>query len=174
MCVPGYQRSQRRRFSSSVALTQQFRSCESAANCCRSTSQQTTDNQERDLRTVAERMGHDIVAVYRDAGISGSKGRDQRPGFVAMHKDAARRRFGVVMARHRPILTSAGQGHVSDDGRLRRVRARAKAASKHCGRLFIDTKLETVRDALATWARPGLHKIAKRFGVGTVQRIAHG
>jgi DNA invertase Pin-like site-specific DNA recombinase len=36
--------------------------------------------------------------VYRDAGISGSKGRDQRPGFDAMHKDAARRRFDVVMA----------------------------------------------------------------------------
>jgi len=43
-------------------------------------------------------MGHEIVAVYRDAGISGSKGRDQRPGFDAMHKDAARRRFDVVMA----------------------------------------------------------------------------
>jgi DNA invertase Pin-like site-specific DNA recombinase len=38
------------------------------------------------------------VAVYRDAGISGLKGRDQRPGFEAMHKDAARRRFDVVMA----------------------------------------------------------------------------
>ena len=37
--------------------------------------------------------------VYRDAGISGSKGQDQRPGFDAMHKDAARRRFNVVMAR---------------------------------------------------------------------------
>ena len=43
-------------------------------------------------------MGHEIVAVYRDAGISGSKGRDPRPGFDAMHKDAARRRFDVVMA----------------------------------------------------------------------------
>ena len=36
--------------------------------------------------------------MYRDAGISGSKGRDQRPGFDAMHKNAARRRFDVVMA----------------------------------------------------------------------------
>ena len=43
-------------------------------------------------------MGHEIVAVYRDAGISGSKDRDQRPCFDAMHKDAARRRFDVVMA----------------------------------------------------------------------------
>src|SRR5207244_8602340 len=44
------------------------------------------------------RIGHEIVAVYRDAGISGSKGRDQRPGFDEMYKDAARRRFDVVMA----------------------------------------------------------------------------
>jgi DNA invertase Pin-like site-specific DNA recombinase len=63
-----------------------------------STDGQTTDNQERELRAAAERIGHEIVAVYRDAGISGSKGRDQRPGFDAMHKDAARRRFDVVIA----------------------------------------------------------------------------
>jgi len=53
--------------------------------------------------------------------------------------------------------------------------ARAKAAGKHCGRPFIDTKLEgRIRAALAAPGRPGLHKIAKQFGVGTgtVQRIA--
>ena len=55
-----------------------------------STDEQTTDNQERELRSAAERIEHEIVAVYRDAGLSGSKGRDQRPGFDAMHKDAAR------------------------------------------------------------------------------------
>jgi hypothetical protein len=63
-----------------------------------STDGQTTANQERELRAAAERIGHEIVAVYRDAGISGSKGRDQRPGFDEMHKDAARRRFDVVIA----------------------------------------------------------------------------
>ena len=53
--------------------------------------------------------------------------------------------------------------------------ARAKAEGKHCGRPFIDTKLEgRIREALATPGRPGLHKIAKQFGVGTgtVQRMA--
>jgi DNA invertase Pin-like site-specific DNA recombinase len=63
-----------------------------------STDEQTTDNQERELRATAERAGHEVVAVYRDAGISGTKGRDKRPGFDAMYKDAARRRFDVVMA----------------------------------------------------------------------------
>ena len=53
--------------------------------------------------------------------------------------------------------------------------ARAKAGGKHCGRPFIDTKLEgRIRDALAVPGRPGLHKIAKQFevGSGTVQRFA--
>jgi DNA invertase Pin-like site-specific DNA recombinase len=39
-----------------------------------------------------------VVETYRDAGISGAKGRDKRPGFDAMLKDAGRRKFDVVMA----------------------------------------------------------------------------
>jgi DNA invertase Pin-like site-specific DNA recombinase len=54
-----------------------------------STDEQTTENQERALREVAARSGHEIVAMYRDEGISGAKGRDKRPGFDAMHKDAS-------------------------------------------------------------------------------------
>ena len=53
--------------------------------------------------------------------------------------------------------------------------ARAKAEGKHCGRPFIDTKLEgRIRQALSAPGRPGLHRIAKQFGVGsgTVQPIA--
>jgi heme-degrading monooxygenase HmoA len=46
---------------------------------------------------------------------------------------------------------------------------------KHCGRPFIDTKLEErIRQALAAPGRPGVHKLAKQSGVGsgTIQRIA--
>jgi DNA invertase Pin-like site-specific DNA recombinase len=43
-----------------------------------STQDQTTANQERELRAVAERMGCE-VRIYRDHGISGAKGRDKRP-----------------------------------------------------------------------------------------------
>jgi DNA invertase Pin-like site-specific DNA recombinase len=53
-----------------------------------STDQQTTMNQERELRTAAARMGSEIVAVYTDQGISGAKGRDQRPQFDALCKAA--------------------------------------------------------------------------------------
>ncbi|QIA23645.1 recombinase family protein [Mesorhizobium sp. AA22] len=63
-----------------------------------STDQQTTDRQERELREVADRTRWEIVQVYRDHGVSGAKGRDKRPAFDALCKDAARRRFDVVMA----------------------------------------------------------------------------
>ena len=41
-----------------------------------STLDQTTANQERELRQVAERAGWQIVHVYKDHGISGAKGKD--------------------------------------------------------------------------------------------------
>ena len=63
-----------------------------------STIDQTTANQERELRQVAERAGWEIVKVYKDHGISGSKGRDKRPAFDALHKAAARREIDIVMA----------------------------------------------------------------------------
>jgi len=63
-----------------------------------STLDQTTANQERELRQVAERAGWQIVHVYKDHGISGAKGRDRRPAFDALHKAAVRREFDVVMA----------------------------------------------------------------------------
>jgi DNA invertase Pin-like site-specific DNA recombinase len=63
-----------------------------------STDHQTTENQERELREIAERMGWQIVELYRDEGVSGAKSREHRPAFDALCKDAARRRFGMVMA----------------------------------------------------------------------------
>lgn len=63
-----------------------------------STDKQTVENQERELRQIAERSGWEVVAEYRDAGISGAKGRDMRPGLDQMLKDASKRRFDVVMA----------------------------------------------------------------------------
>jgi DNA invertase Pin-like site-specific DNA recombinase len=62
-----------------------------------STQDQTTANQERELRAVAERMGCDVV-VYKDHGISGAKGRDKRPAFDRLCRDATKRQFDVIMA----------------------------------------------------------------------------
>ena len=63
-----------------------------------STDSQTTENQERELREIATRMGWSILKVYRDEGVSGAKSRAERPAFNALWKDATRRRFDMVMA----------------------------------------------------------------------------
>jgi DNA invertase Pin-like site-specific DNA recombinase len=63
-----------------------------------STDEQTARNQIRELRAVAERHGWTIAEEYVDHGLSGSKGRDQRPAFDRMLKAAARREFDVLAA----------------------------------------------------------------------------
>jgi DNA invertase Pin-like site-specific DNA recombinase len=49
-----------------------------------STDAQTVENQIAELSRVAEHRGWDIVEIYHDAGISGAKGRDKRPGLDGM------------------------------------------------------------------------------------------
>jgi DNA invertase Pin-like site-specific DNA recombinase len=61
------------------------------------TDKQTVENQKLQLTQVAERRGWDVVEVYSDAGISGSKSRKDRPGLDQMLNDASRRKFDVMM-----------------------------------------------------------------------------
>ena len=63
-----------------------------------STDHQTTENQERELRAIADRMGWTIVKVYQDQGVSGAKSRENRPAFDALCKDASRRQFDLIAA----------------------------------------------------------------------------
>jgi DNA invertase Pin-like site-specific DNA recombinase len=63
-----------------------------------STGGQTTENQLRELRAAAERLGHQVVAEYADNGISGAKGRDKRPGLNSLLEGVTRRDFDKVMA----------------------------------------------------------------------------
>jgi DNA invertase Pin-like site-specific DNA recombinase len=58
---------------------------------------QTTENQRLVLEKVAGHRGWGIVQTYEDQGFSGAKGRDQRPAFDQMLKDAVRRRFDILM-----------------------------------------------------------------------------
>ena len=62
-----------------------------------STSSQTVENQFQELREVAQRNGWQIVAELSDSGISGAKGRDQRPAFDQLLKRATRREFDLIM-----------------------------------------------------------------------------
>jgi DNA invertase Pin-like site-specific DNA recombinase len=58
---------------------------------------QTTENQRIVLTKLAGHRGFEIVKEYEDQGISGGKGRDRRPAFDQMLKDAMRRRFDVLL-----------------------------------------------------------------------------
>src|SRR5882757_10051901 len=63
-----------------------------------STGSQSTKNQRRELEAVAKRSDWQIVTVYEDAGISGAKGRDGRPGLDAMMKAVNAKEFQMVAA----------------------------------------------------------------------------
>ena len=51
-----------------------------------STDGQTTENQRRELEAVAAGSGWEVVDFYEDAGISGSNGREKRPGLDRLLK----------------------------------------------------------------------------------------
>lgn len=59
---------------------------------------QTVENQLRELQAAAARLGWVVVAVFTDEGVSGTKGREQRPGYDALLKGIARREFDLVAA----------------------------------------------------------------------------
>jgi len=63
-----------------------------------STDDQSTENQAMALREVADRRGWTIAEVYEDAGISGAKGRDKRPAFDRLLRDAIAGKFHLVAA----------------------------------------------------------------------------
>ncbi|PCI32357.1 MAG: resolvase [Alphaproteobacteria bacterium] len=63
-----------------------------------STSEQTTENQQRDLQTIVNQQGWDLVQTFEDHGVSGAKGRDKRPAYDEMLKAATRREFDLIMA----------------------------------------------------------------------------
>jgi DNA invertase Pin-like site-specific DNA recombinase len=65
--------------------------------CRVSTTHQTPENQLRELRAIAGRMGYEIVSEFIDNGISGAKSRKDRPALDEMMKLATQRKFEMVM-----------------------------------------------------------------------------
>ena len=63
-----------------------------------STDGQTVENQRRELEVAAERHGWQVVTTFSDQGISGAKGRDQRPGLDKLLKGIAREEFDLIAA----------------------------------------------------------------------------
>jgi DNA invertase Pin-like site-specific DNA recombinase len=63
-----------------------------------STDEQTIDNQREALRAAAEARGWTVVEEFVDDGVSGTKGRDRRPGFDRLLQAVTRRRIDLVAA----------------------------------------------------------------------------
>lgn len=62
-----------------------------------STKDQSTDNQTRILSEILKQNNWELVDVYLDHGVSGSKGREQRPEFDRLWDDMLERKFDTVM-----------------------------------------------------------------------------
>src|SRR5580700_7009377 len=152
-----------------------------------STDHQTTENQERELHAIADRMGWTVVKVYRDQGVSGAKSRENRPAFDALCKDASRRQLDLIAAWSvdRLTTTPAGKALFQMMGvfaeferamireRVKSGLERAKAQGKTLGRPPIDPRKEAaILDDLRE-GKAGIIKLAAAHGVcvGTVQRI---
>lgn len=63
-----------------------------------STDGQSVDTQVAELTAAAQRNGWTIVAVHIDQGISGTKGREKRPGYDDLWKQVTRREIDMVAA----------------------------------------------------------------------------
>ena len=63
-----------------------------------STDGQSVENQLRELRAVAERHGWNVIGLFVDKGISGAKGRDERPQFNAILNGVTRKEFDLIAA----------------------------------------------------------------------------
>lgn len=62
-----------------------------------STKDQNCENQIQLLKQIVENNNWDLVDLYVDVGISGSKGRESRKEFDRLNKDMVRRKFNRIL-----------------------------------------------------------------------------
>jgi DNA invertase Pin-like site-specific DNA recombinase len=62
-----------------------------------STNEQTVENQLKVLREVAEKRGLEVIIEISDEGISGSKGRYERPGFDELIKGSIKNEWDIIL-----------------------------------------------------------------------------
>jgi DNA invertase Pin-like site-specific DNA recombinase len=99
-----------------------------------STLEQDVTNQRGELEAVAQRHGWRIVAVFSDNGVSGAKGRADRPGLDELMKAVARRDVDMVAAWSVDRLGRSLQGLLEI-----LVELRAKGVDLYLHRQGIDT-----------------------------------
>src|SRR5215217_8534536 len=100
-----------------------------------STTGQTVENQLRELRAVAARHGWEVAGVFRDQAISGSPGREKRPGLDKLLQAVARRELDLVAAWSVDRLGRSLQDLLSVLGEIR-----AKGCELYLHQQGIDTR----------------------------------
>ncbi len=153
-----------------------------------STNKQTTENQRLELREVAKRNNWTIVEELNDDGISGSKGRKDRPAFDRLHLMVARKEVDLVMAWSIDRLgRSITEGRLSFAifsaiaefersiirDRINAGLSRARANGKRLGRPTNVNENTKVAVRLMREKGAPIHRIAKelKIGVGTTQKL---
>ena len=137
-----------------------------------STTGQTVENQRRELEAAAERHGWTIAQVYKDAGISGAKGREQRPGLDALLAGVARRDFDLVAAWSVDRLGRSLQDLVSTLGELQ-----AKGVGLYLHQQGIDTTMpagKALFQMLGVFAEFERGMIRERVMAGLARAKAQG
>lgn len=134
---------------------------------------QTIENQRRHLDEVALRLRWTVVAVFSDAGISGTKGRDHRPGLDALMRGVARKEFDLVAAwavdrlgRSLPDLVAL-LGDLQARGVDIFLHQQALDTSTPSGRMLfqmLGVFAEFERAMIVARVRAGLQRTTKRLG----------
>ncbi len=140
--------------------------------CRVSTNHQTAENQLLELRSAAQRMGYSIVAELIDEGISGAKGRKDRPAFNRLHEMIQRRQIDCVMA-----WSICRLGRSTTDLSIFMADVQAAGIDLYIHQQSINTSTPAGRmvfgifSALASWER---EMITERINAGLARARAEG
>lgn len=132
----------------------------------------TTENQRRQLLAVAERHGWHVAAVFEDDGISGAKGRKDRPAYDKLLKGVTRREFDMVAAWAVDRLGRSLQDLLEFMNDLR-----AKGVDLYLHEQALDTSTPSGRamfQMCAVFAEFELAMIKSRINAGLARAKAHG
>jgi DNA invertase Pin-like site-specific DNA recombinase len=130
------------------------------------------ENQLLELRAAAQRMGYRVVAELVDVGISGARGRDERPSFNRLHEMIQRRAIDCVMA-----WSICRLGRSTTDLASFMAEVQATGIDLYIHQQSINTSTPAGRmvfgifSALASWER---EMISERINAGLARARAEG
>jgi DNA invertase Pin-like site-specific DNA recombinase len=96
-----------------------------------STPAQSTENQRFELERVSSARGWSVSRHYSDQGVSGIKGRGDRPGLDALLKAATRREIDLVAVWSLDRLGRSLQNLVETVNELQRSASTSTSISRH-------------------------------------------